>query len=206
MSDIFEAIRQGDLEQVQALASAAGPARNEDGVSALLFARYHGRLDMVEAIRPHAGELDAFEAAALGDAPRLREVLARDDDAARAWSGDGYTALHYACFFGTAEAAQVLVDAGADLEVIARGDNKVAPLQSAAAGGNVGAARVLLDAGADVNCREEGRFTPLHSAAQGGNVELARLLVERGADREAKLADGRTPRDLAESDELRALL
>lgn len=70
----------------------------------------------------------------------------------------------------------------------------------------MGAARVLLDAGADANCREEGRFTPLHSAAQSGNVELATLLIERGADRDARLGDGRAPRDLAEDEGLRALL
>ena len=206
MSDIFKPIEEGDLAQVAALAPNEGAARNEDGVSALMLARYHGRLDMVEAILPHAGELDVFEAAALGDTARLREVLAEERDAARAWSSDGYTALHYACFFGTGEAAQALVDAGADLEAIARGDNRVAPLQSAAAGGNVGAAHVLLDAGADVNCREEGGFTPLHSAAQSGNAELARLLLERGADRDARLEDGRAPRDLADDEGLRALL
>lgn len=206
MSDIFKAIQDGDLGQVQALAATEGTARNEDGVSALMLARYHGRHDLVHAIRPYAGELDVFEAAALGDAARVREVLAADPAAARAWSSDGYTALHYACFFGTGEVAQALVDSGADIEAIARGDNKVAPLLSAAAGGNTEAARVLLDAGASLEASEKGGFTALHDAAQNGNAELVRLLLERGADPTARLEDGRAPRDLAEDEELRALL
>jgi ankyrin repeat protein len=203
---IFDAIAAGDLERVRELAPAEGRARNAQGVSALMLARYHGQAAAAEAIRPHAGELDVFEAATVGDLDRLRDLLAADPALARASSADGYTALHFACFFGTAEAARALVEAGADLEAVATGENRVAPLQSAAAAGNVEAARVLLDAGADVNCREEGRFTPLHSAAQNGDEPLARLLLERGADREARLEDGRTARDLTKDDALRALL
>lgn len=206
MSDIFTAIQDGDLERVQQLAPVEGAARNDDGVSALMLARYHGRLDMAEAIRPHAGELDVFEAAALGDVTRLRGLLAADPGAAHAWSPDGYTALHYACFFGTGEAAQALVDAGADLEAVARGENRVPPLLSAAAGGNTDAARVVLDAGASMEAREEGGFTALHDAAQNGNAELVRLLLDRGADPNARLEDGRAPRDLTDDEGLRALL
>ena len=73
MSDIFKAIQDGDLEQVKTLAPAEGAARNEDGVSALMLARYYGRLDMVDAIRPHAGEPDVFEAAILGES-RVRSA------------------------------------------------------------------------------------------------------------------------------------
>ena len=203
---IFDAIAAGDLERVRELAPAEGAARNEQGVSALMIARYHGRQDAAEAIRPHAGELDVFEAAATGDVERLRALLTADAGLARAFSSDGYTALHYACFFGSADAACALVDAGADLEAFATGENRVAPLQSAAAAGNADAARVLLDAGADVNCRGQGSFTPLHSAAQNGDETLARLLLERGADREARLADGRAPRDLAQAGALAELL
>ena len=206
MSDIFAAISDGDVERVRELAPDQGSARNADGVSALMLARYHGGMEAVEAIRPHAGDLDVFEAATLGDLERLRGLLDGDASLATASSADGYTALHYACFFDGAEAARLLVERGADVERVATGENKVAPLQSAAAARNVEAARVLLDAGADVNCRDEGSFTPLHSAAQNGDVELAELLLERGADASAQLGDGRTPRDLAASDEVRELL
>ena len=71
--EIFEAIESGDAERVTKLADAAGE-RDADGVSALLFAQYYGRNDLVAALRPRRGELDVFEAAALGDVDRLREL------------------------------------------------------------------------------------------------------------------------------------
>jgi ankyrin repeat protein len=206
VADIFEAIASGDVDRVRELAPEQGRARNPEGVSALMLARYYGNDAAADAIRRQAGELDVFEAASFGGAERLRSLLDERPELARAWSSDGYTALHYACFFGQPDATRALIERGADIDAIARGDNRVAPLQSAAAGGNLEAARLLLEAGADVNCREEGSFTPLHSAAQNGDAAMARLLIEHGADRDGRLEDGRTPRDLAQNPELRALL
>lgn len=40
--EIFEAIEAGDIDRVGQLAEAAAEL-NEDGVSALLFAKYYGR-------------------------------------------------------------------------------------------------------------------------------------------------------------------
>ena len=44
-------------------------------------------------------KLDVFEAASLGRAERLRELLAADPALAQARSEDDFTALHYAAFF-----------------------------------------------------------------------------------------------------------
>ena len=195
---IFEAIQQGDAERVRELADAAGQ-RNDEGVSALLFAEYYGRDELVEALRRRRGELDVFEAAALGDVDRLRTLLADDPALVDAYADDGFFPLGLAAFFKRPDAVRLLLDRGADPNQQSRhAQIVVRPIHSAAAdGGSTEIARLLLDAGADVNARQPGGFTPLHAAAQVGNEELVALLLEHGADPDARLEEGRTPADLA---------
>ena len=46
-----------------------------------------------------------FEAATFGDLDRLTELLAEDPELVDAISGDGFTPLHLAAFFGQSDAA-----------------------------------------------------------------------------------------------------
>jgi len=195
---IFEAIESGDGDRVRQLADAAGE-RDDDGVSALLFAQYYGRGDLVDALRPRKGELDVYEAAALGDTARLEALLDADPELVNSYAQDGFFPLGLAAFFKHADAVRLLLDRGADANQESRhAQIVVRPIHSASAdGGSTEIGRLLLDAGADVNVRQPGGFTPLHAAAQGGNAELVELLLERGADRDVRLDDGRTPEDLA---------
>jgi ankyrin repeat protein len=209
-SDIFQAIALDDYIALREGASSGeASARNEQGVSAIMYALYSNRRHMVDELRPYAGEIDVFEAAALGDEGRLRALLDEEPELANARYGDGFTPLHFAVFFGTPETTRLLIERGADVEAMATGPIAVRPLGSAAAAGNLEGARALLDAGADVQGTAESGATALHSAALNGDVELARLLLERGAEPDHAKADGATPRSLAAaggSDELRALL
>ena len=207
-SDIFDAIQTGDFHRLRELAPAGeASARNDEGVSALMFARYLGREDIADELRPYAGELDVFEAATFGDIARLRALLDADPGLAQARSADGFTALHFAVFFGPLEAAKLLVERGADIEAVATGSIPVRPLHSAATARKREAAELLLDAGADVNAVAEGGFTPIHSAAQNGDAGLVRLLLDRGADPTIATDDGRTAVELAgDNEEVAALL
>jgi ankyrin repeat protein len=145
-------------------------------VSPLLQAVYEGRLDDARRLRDEAGELDGFEAAALGDTERLAAVAEPG-----AWSVDGFTQLHLAAFFGHADAVLLLLQRGAEVRAVARNDLAVEPLNSAAAGGHVEAARLLLDAGADANAEMSQGFRPLDAAIQNGSSELQELLASYGA-------------------------
>jgi uncharacterized protein len=197
---IFDAIESGDVERVRVLVVAdpgLASARGEDGVSALLQARYRFRLDMVAALLEAEPELDLFESAALGQTERLSELLTTDPERVGAWSPDGFTPLHLAAFFGHEGEARLLIEHGADVNAVARNPMAVQPLHSAAAADQSGIARALLDAGADPNARQEGGFVPLHAAAQNGDAEFAELLLERGADPAARTNDGRTAADFA---------
>jgi len=126
-------------------------------------------------------ELDVFEAASLGRAERLRELLAADPALAQARSDDDFTALHYAAFFDGPETAQLLVEHGADVNAFADNELGVHPLNSAAAAGRVDVAAVLLEQGADPNAQTRRGFTALDAARESGDDALAELLRSHGA-------------------------
>ncbi len=103
------------------------------------------------------------------------------------WSDDGFTALHYAGFFGTPDAVAALIAAGADLDVASRNDMGVRPINSAAAGPHaVESVRLLLAAGADVDGRQASGHTALDEAVIRNDDELAALLRAHGATEAAE--------------------
>jgi uncharacterized protein len=165
-------------------------------MSEAMRALYEGDEPRARVLLGPDGELSVFEAAAFGRLERLGELLDEDPERASAFSDDGFTALHLAIFGGQEEAVRLLLDRGADPNVLSRADiARVPPLGTAAFAGSTPLARLLLDSGADPNVRGEGGFTPLHAAAQNGDEELARLLLERGADPAAATDDGRRAAD-----------
>jgi ankyrin repeat protein len=128
-------------------------------------------------------DVDVFEAASLGDATTIRTLLRSDPALARAWSDDGFTALHLAAFLGGAGVVRELLAAGADVDAVARNEMRVQPLHSAVAAPvlDLEACRLLLAAGADANARQQGEFTPLMEAEQRDDQSLVSLLREHGA-------------------------
>ena len=199
--EIFSAIKNGDAGRVRDLAekdpTVAG-ARDENGVSVLMQACYHFRADMVEALLAANPAMDIFDAAAVGRTERVRELLAGDSAQAMSWSGDGFTALHLACFFGQPECARLLIEAGANANAESRNAAKLKPINSAAARRNREAMEALLDHGADIEAAQAGGYTALHSAAHNGDTELVKLLLKRGATPDPKADDGKTPPQMAE--------
>jgi ankyrin repeat protein len=140
-----------------------------------------------------------FEAAAFGDLDRLSEVLAEDPELVRAWSGDGFTPLHLAAFFGRTDAVRLLLARGAACDEPGRGWMTGTPLHAAAAGSHAFIVGMLLEAGADPNTVQRHGFTPLHSAAANGDLTSVEMLLAAGADPTRTNDDGRTPLALAEA-------
>jgi ankyrin repeat protein len=201
-SDLMDAVAAGDVERVTGLLTedpSLASTRGDDGVSALLLARYRFDRPVMDALMAADPDFDIFEAAAYGRLDRLRERIDDDPGAVTAFSADGFTALHLASFFGKTEAARLLVDAGARVDTYTTNDFANQPLHAAAAGRHLEICRILLAAGADVNATQHGGFTPLHEAAQHGDVEMVELFLSAGADPSVRVADGGTPADLADA-------
>jgi ankyrin repeat protein len=183
-ADLLAAVKAGDVAAVEAML-AADPelaGAHENGVSAARVALYHRQPAALEALLAAQPPLDGLDHAALGWADDLRADLAADPGLVSRRSSDGFTALHYACFFGGPDVTRLLLAHGASPNAPAENASHVRPLHSAAAARDAGSARLLLEAGADPDASQAGGFTALQAAAHHDDEAVAALLLRHGAD------------------------
>ncbi|GHO79659.1 hypothetical protein KSD_74300 [Ktedonobacter sp. SOSP1-85] len=199
--DFFTAIRTGDSAHLTTLLAEQPTlvhARSPQGISAVLWAHYTGQTGLLPLLLAAHPQLDIHDAAALGDLYRLRALLAGDPSLAQAYSSDGFTPLHYVAFFnGSTDLASSLLEAGAEVDAVARNAQQVTPLHSAAAHRHHAIFQLLLAHGANVNARQQGGETPLMEAAQNGDVALVDDLLARGADPMLTMDNGQIAADFA---------
>lgn len=200
----LELLQSGDLDGLRRLLdqdSAASESRDATGVSLLMHALYRGQRDLAELIASKKKALDQFEAASLGRLDSLKksigEEIRRESTAVNARSKDGFTALHFASYFGQPAAARVLIENGAAVDAVAANPTQVMPLHSAASARNLEAVRLLLEHGAPVNAPQQSGWVPIHAAAQNGDRPMVELLLKHGADPALTNADGKTPAAVA---------
>src|SRR6266566_3813262 len=183
--DLFAAIDAGEVDRVGVMLGAdpsLAMTRDHEGVSALLRARYRLDRALAEAVKARVAALDVFEAD-----PGLTDRR----------SGDGFTALHLAAFFGQDDAVRLLLARGADPDAPGTGWMTGTPLNSAASAGRAATVDLLLEAGADPDAVQRGGWTPLHSAAHNGDARTVELLLAHGADSMAIDDEGRSVADMA---------
>ena len=111
-------------------------------------------------------------------ASRIRSLLSSNPEAVNARERSGKTPLHKAVKSRRQDVAEVLLEAGAEVDAT-YGNGRTA-LHDAAGKNLVGIAEALIGTGADLNASENG-WSPLHEAAWHGSEDVARLLVHRGA-------------------------
>ena len=157
-------------------------------MSDLLEALYRGDRERVDELLAAEPTLDVFEAAAFGRTDRLRELLDEDPSRANAFGDDGFHPLGLACFFGHVEAARLLFDRGADVDVLSKNEHvQTAAIHAAAAAqGTDEATRyelvtLALEHGADPNLQQGGGSRAIDSARQNGDARVEQLLLEHGA-------------------------
>ncbi len=198
--EMVEAIKARDVVRVRQLLEqdeALVNARGDGGQSALLLSVYHGAKGVTQLLLQRGVETDVFEAAALGDAARVRELVRSSPDVVKQYSRDGWTPLHLAAFFGHFHAAQVLLESGAEVSAFSRNDHENTPLHAALAGRRFDVAKLLLAYRATVKVGDAAGWTPLHHAADAGEREMVLMLLKQGADVNARSKDGETPLTLA---------
>jgi ankyrin repeat protein len=193
-------IQTSNLQQLNALLTsnpALANANTSYNVSAIMLARYYNKPDVVSLLLNYVSELTLFEAAAVGKFDVVAHLVYTQPEMINEYSGDGFTALGLACYFGQPEIARFLVLKGADVNMPSKNGFNVYPIHSAVAANQNEIVRTLIDGGAQVNVKQQSGITPLHSAAQNGNLEVLILLLENGGDVATRMEGGKLPADLA---------
>jgi ankyrin repeat protein len=157
-------------------------------MSELLEALYRGQNERVAELLADEPELDVFEAAAVGNVPRLRVLLEEDPSLANSFGEDGFHPLGLACFFAQVDGARLLLEHGADPNMLSRNEQiQTAALHAACAAQGVDEGvryelvSLVLDHGADPNLPQGGGFRPIDAARQNRDTRVEQLLLEHGA-------------------------
>lgn len=152
-----------------------------------------GCLAVMLSAQGPAADPPVADAVMQGDVETLRELVRKGADV-NAAQGDGMTALHWTAQKGLLKAAEILIHAGAHVEVKTR-LGALTPLLLASRAGSADVVEVLLKAGANPNVRTtNGGATPLHFAAYSDDGRSVELLLQYGTEIDARdEASGHTP-------------
>jgi len=133
---------------------------------------------------------DFIEAAEEGNIKVVRDAISKGVDV-NAFSVEGETALHCAARRGNEAIIEILLSAGADLEIRSEA-HEYTPLITAADCGRYEAVNILIKAGADINAKSSEGWTALMEAALGNHQDVVKLLISAGAEIDSKRNDGQT--------------
>jgi len=139
---------------------------------------YHaGQIQYLVALQEIPVE-ELAAAASRNDLPRMEHVLAADPQALSAFSRDGWTPLHVACYFGMVEAVALLLSRGAPPNAVSRNTRAHTPLHLAVGGiaNQAEIVRLLVNAGADASRENAAGKTPRDLAKAGGNAAVVAVL------------------------------
>lgn len=121
------------------------------------------------------------------DVEKVKELLKTiDPDCSYRGDGEPRSPLVAAARAGNLAIGQLLVDANADVEYHATGDET--PLMAAAARGDLAFVKYLVSKSADVNRKLGGDGTALLVASRQGRLETVKFLISAGADVNAQIS------------------
>ena len=200
-ADRFFALAEADdaVGLVEALgASESYHLRSGNGETLLLYSIFRGRMKCVEALKARSG-LTLHEAAAIGDARRVEELVRAAPWTVQSLSADGWPALHLAAFLGHNAVVLKLLSLRADARQWARAVEQNLAIHAAAAGRRIAreAYSPLIGATGDPDILQKQGYSALMIAAANGFSDGVEVLLEAGADKSRKLDDGRNAAAIA---------
>ncbi|MEO6398148.1 MAG: ankyrin repeat domain-containing protein [Tepidiformaceae bacterium] len=132
-----------------------------------------------QSATPLGDRVELIEAARTGDAPAVRDLLARGANV-NVRAGDGLTPVMAAARDGHVETVRLLTAAGGDVN--AKDSTLENAFSIAAINNHVEVLRLTIAAGADVNAKNRFNGTALIAASDRGNVEVVRELLTTKID------------------------
>jgi ankyrin repeat protein len=157
--NIFEAIKNGDLERVKTLILQGIDinVRDYNGFTPLMHACEYEKLDILKLLVEKGADVNAKD-------------------------NEGNTTLIFACDYESLEIVNFLIENGADVN--AKDKDGFTPLMSACETENLDILQFLIENGANVNTKNNYGMTPLMLASIGtnSNLEFIMFLVENGAN------------------------
>lgn len=197
---VEEYIQIGDAKALESLLqtqpSLATGLTSHD-VSPLMLCCYYKKPELAIVVAKFLTDISFYEAASINRVDLVAKHLHQSPDLIEEYSGDGFTGLGLAAYFGNEDVTRYLLLNGSNPNVPSQNGYHVFPIHSAIANNHTIIAKMLLEAGANVNVQQMAAVTPLHSAAKNGNIELIILLLEAGADITVEMEGGKLPADLA---------
>ncbi|XP_011506175.1 PREDICTED: histone-lysine N-methyltransferase EHMT1 isoform X3 [Ceratosolen solmsi marchali] len=120
--------------------------------------------------------ISLYNAVKNGDLQKLVNILACGFNANHTFREQAHkTGLHIAADKGYLGCVHVLVQAGAQLDILDR--NQLSPLMLAATNGRTNIVRYLMRIGADVTLKGEDGMTALHMAAKFGHLDVCKIIL-----------------------------
>ena len=158
--------------------------KNEDGRSPLHYACGSGELDIVKMLVEAGTGVRATDnkgctclmlAAYSGHTETVRYLVGLPDVDVNHLSAHTHTALQFAVDEGEVDVVQVLIDAGADINI--QNDEGSSPLNTACASGALDVVKMLVEAGAGLRATDNKGHTCLILAARFRQTKIVRYLV-----------------------------
>ncbi|XP_034029908.1 B-cell lymphoma 3 protein homolog [Thalassophryne amazonica] len=118
---------------------------------------------------------------------------------------EGLSPLHLAVQRGHKDLTRMLLDAGADINVMDIKSGQ-SPLMHAVEASNVDMVHFLIESCCDVNGQSYSGNTALHSASGRGHTDMVRLLLKSGADSSMKNYHNDTPVTVAKNKKIADVL
>jgi ankyrin repeat protein len=179
--DEFVGLSHGDFDRVQQMLAANPGLVNAVaswGETPIQAATQTANLPIIQLLITAGAPMDICTASVLGLTDRVKIMLQTDPSLRAATGAHGIPVLYFPAIVGNQQIAEVLLDAGADINA---GEGGNTPLHGAAMFGKLAMVEWLLAHGANPNPIDYEGQTPMQRAREHGHLDVAHTLKTRGA-------------------------